>query len=270
MIGWTSHPGVAWGCAGCAGRLRWAMTRESAIPSRGDCGATVGGGAPRGGRATRRWGLRGVTAMGQTPCISVKTVPGGALARTPSIGEPRSALLPPHDLSARERHRPVSDDAAPCHPLQPDGIEIADGVREEPRAVVQCTRMCAGRSAWRFGSPAQWCARMRSGGGGIAAARERDRQPLATDLAFSSSAVPSAITCPWSITAIRSARRSASSRYCVVSSSGRALARPVRGSRPTSRGGCAGRGRSSARRGTAPAARTRAAARSRRRRMPPE
>ena len=36
--------------------------------------------------------------------------------------------------------------------------------------------------------------------------------------AFSSSAVPSAITSPWSITTIRSASRSASSRYCVVSS----------------------------------------------------
>ncbi len=36
--------------------------------------------------------------------------------------------------------------------------------------------------------------------------------------ALSSSAVPSAITLPWSITTISSASRSASSRYCVVSS----------------------------------------------------
>ena len=36
--------------------------------------------------------------------------------------------------------------------------------------------------------------------------------------ALSSSAVPSAITMPWSMTAMRSASRSASSRYCVVSS----------------------------------------------------
>ena len=43
------------------------------------------------------------------------------------------------------------------------------------------------------------------------------RSPPTWDL--SSSAVPRAITRPWSITAIWSARRSASSRYCVVSSS---------------------------------------------------
>ena len=51
----------------------------------------------------------------------------------------------------------------------------------------------------------------------------------------------------------------------------RALADEARGSRPTSRSGCAGRGPSSARRGSAAAGRPmRAAPRSRRRRMPPE
>ena len=88
--------------------------------------------------------------------------------------------------------------------------------------------------------------------------------------AFSSSAVPSAITRPWSITVIRSARRSASSRYWVVSrtvvpsatSSSIASHRSIRerGSRPvvgSSRNSTGGRA-------------TSAAARSSRRRMPPE
>ena len=88
--------------------------------------------------------------------------------------------------------------------------------------------------------------------------------------ALSSSAVPSAITCPWSTTAIRSASRSASSRYWVVSrtvvpsptsssiASHRSIrergSRPVVGSSRNSTGGLA----------------TSAAARSSRRRMPPE
>ena len=69
----------------------------------------------------------------------------------------------------------------------------------------------------------------------------------------SSSEVPRAMTLPWSITAIRSASRSASSRYCVVS---RGSCRPRRDRRscPTSRPGRGGRGRSSARRGRARAA----------------
>ena len=87
---------------------------------------------------------------------------------------------------------------------------------------------------------------------------------------LSSSEVPSAITRPWSITAMRSASRSASSRYCVVSSTvvPRATrssivshsARRLRGSSPvvgSSRKSTGGRA-------------TRAAARSSRRRMPPE
>ena len=87
---------------------------------------------------------------------------------------------------------------------------------------------------------------------------------------FSSSEVPSAITLPWSITEIRSASRSASSRYWVVSSTVVPSAtRPsivsqspirLRGSSPvvgSSRKSTGGRA-------------TSAAARSSRRRIPPE
>ena len=88
---------------------------------------------------------------------------------------------------------------------------------------------------------------------------------------FSSSDVPSAITVPRSITAIRSASWSASSRYCVVSSSVVPSRLQLADEAPTRRSGCAGRGPSSARRGTARSGRpTRLAARSSRRRMPPE
>ncbi len=88
--------------------------------------------------------------------------------------------------------------------------------------------------------------------------------------AFSSSLVPSAITLPWSITTIWSASRSASSRYCVVSSTVLPAATRasivshmptrLRGSSPvvgSSRNSTGGRA-------------TSAAARSSRRRMPPE
>ena len=75
--------------------------------------------------------------------------------------------------------------------------------------------------------------------------------------------MPSAIRLPWSITAIRSARRSASSRYWVVSRT----VEPCRDARPRSppraRSGCAGRARWSARRGTAPAGARRARRRGR-------
>ena len=87
---------------------------------------------------------------------------------------------------------------------------------------------------------------------------------------LSSRLVPSAITRPWSITARRSARRSASSRYCVVSSTvvpPAAIARTMshtwlrlRGSRPV-----VGSSRKSSSGVT-----TRLAAMSSRRRMPPE
>ena len=89
-------------------------------------------------------------------------------------------------------------------------------------------------------------------------------------LSLSSSDVPSAITRPWSITTMWSARRSASSRYCVVSSTVVPAAvrasivshidRRLAGSSPvvgSSRYRTGGRN-------------TSAAARSRRRRMPPE
>ena len=70
---------------------------------------------------------------------------------------------------------------------------------------------------------------------------------------------------------IRSASWSASSRYCVVSSTVVPPATSAAHRRPTPRCGCAGRARWSARPGTAPAgARIRLAARSSRRRMPPE
>ena len=94
------------------------------------------------------------------------------------------------------------------------------------------------------------------------------RSPPISD--FSSSDVPWAITLPWSMTTIESARRSASSRYWVVSStvvppatrSSIVSHRPsrLRGSRPvvgSSRNSTGGR-------------KTSAAARSSRRRMPPE
>ena len=89
--------------------------------------------------------------------------------------------------------------------------------------------------------------------------------------AFSSPGVPSAITRPWSMTAIRSASWSASSRYCVQS---RTVV-PVRDERaddvPDLVAASAGRARSSARRGTsAPGVTTMLAAMSSRRRMPPE
>jgi hypothetical protein len=87
---------------------------------------------------------------------------------------------------------------------------------------------------------------------------------------FSSSGVPSAMTRPWSITAIRSASRSASSRYCVVSSTVRPsptsssivvhTSRRLRGSRPVV---------GSSRKRTGGLA-TSAAPRSSLRRMPPE
>ncbi len=87
---------------------------------------------------------------------------------------------------------------------------------------------------------------------------------------FNTSDVPSAMTRPWSITAIVSARRSASSRYCVVrrtvvpSSTRFSMTshrlRRLRGSRPVV---------GSSRNRTGGLA-TSAAARSRRRRMPPE
>ncbi len=50
-----------------------------------------------------------------------------------------------------------------------------------------------------------------------AGSRSRTRTPPVPTDAFSSALVPSAITRPWSMTAMRSASRSASSRYCVVS-----------------------------------------------------
>ena len=110
-----------------------------------------------------------------------------------------------------------------------------------------------------------------------AAVRGRRRRPgcscsveLPTE-ALSSSGVPSATLRPRSITAIRSASWSASSRYCVVSRTVQPVGDQARGSCPTSGRGCAGRGRWSARRGRSAAAGViRLAARSRRRRMPPE
>ena len=75
----------------------------------------------------------------------------------------------------------------------------------------------------------------------------RNPEPVA---AFSSRLVPSAILRPWSITAIRSASWSASSRYCVVSR----IVTPdsaSRGSCATRSGAPSGQARSSARRGTA-------------------
>ena len=81
--------------------------------------------------------------------------------------------------------------------------------------------------------------------------------------AFSSSAVPSAMTRPWSMTAMRSARRSASSRYCVVSSTVVPVGDEVLDRLPQLERGCAGPGRSSARRGRAPAGARRAPPRGR-------
>ena len=66
-------------------------------------------------------------------------------------------------------------------------------------------------------------------------------------------AVPWAITWPWSMTTIWSASRSASSRYCVVSSTVVPCADELVDDASTGRCGCSGRGRWSARRGTAPA-----------------
>ena len=90
--------------------------------------------------------------------------------------------------------------------------------------------------------------------------------------ALSSRLVPSAILRPWSITAIRSASWSASSRYWVVSRIGDARRRASRRIMPqTSARGSAGRARWWARRGRAPpASRPGEAAMSSRRRMPPE
>ena len=103
-----------------------------------------------------------------------------------------------------------------------------------------------------------------------ASARRDARAARRRRWSLSSSDVPSAITLPWSITTIRSARRSASSRYCVVSSTvvprrdarldRLPHARRLRGSSPvvgSSRNRTGGR-------------HTSAAARSSRRRMPPE
>jgi hypothetical protein len=93
--------------------------------------------------------------------------------------------------------------------------------------------------------------------------------PAPTD-DFSSPGVPSAMTLPWSITAIRPASRSASSRYCVVSRTVVPLATTIRmmsqtwlrlrGSRPVV--GSSRNSRSGVLRMLAPM--------SRRRRMPPE
>ena len=65
-------------------------------------------------------------------------------------------------------------------------------------------------------APARRARRRRRRRGAPPGARRRARS-------LSSSEVPSAIRRPWSITAIVSARRSASSRYCVVSSDRRAF-----------------------------------------------
>ena len=71
---------------------------------------------------------------------------------------------------------------------------------------------------------------------------------------MSSPPCPRRSTRPWSITTRSSASWSASSRYCVVSRTVVPVRRRARGSCPTARCGSAGRARSSARRGTAPAA----------------
>ena len=86
---------------------------------------------------------------------------------------------------------------------------------------------------------------------------------VAPSRSFSSVAVPSAITLPWSMTTMLSASRSASSRYCVVSSTVVPLLDERPRSRPTARCGPAGRGRWWARRGTAPAGGARARRRGR-------
>ena len=83
---------------------------------------------------------------------------------------------------------------------------------------------------------------------GSASATCRKPEPVA---AFSSRLVPSAIFLPWSMTAMRAASWSASSRYCVVSR----IVTPESGERadhaPDALARLRDRGRSSARRGTA-------------------
>ena len=71
---------------------------------------------------------------------------------------------------------------------------------------------------------------------------------------LSSAGVPSATMRPRSSTAMRSASWSASSRYCVVSRIGDAVGDQVADELPHDRGGCAGPGRWSARRGRSAAA----------------
>ena len=183
----------------------------------------------------------------------------------PRLGLGLAASWP---VSVRKTSSSVGRRTATSSTLEPRLVEPAHGLHDRAAAVLD--RQRAPR-ALRSAAPRRPCRRAPRPPRAPCSRPARwtsSRSPPTRSL--SSSAVPSAITRPWSMTAMRSASRSASSRYWVVrrtvvpsatsasivshSSSRLRGSRPVVGSSRKSTGGRA----------------TSAAARSSRRRMPPE
>ena len=160
-----------------------------------------------------------------------------------------------HVVERRAAERDVVDRRrrrrrAGARPRRSRPCALRTGTRTTPSSSV-------GRLVGHLGQRGDRRARRRPRPRGAPRAARRRRWSL------SSSEVPSAITLPWSITTIRSARRSASSRYCVVSSTVVPAGDARLDRLPHAEAAARVEARSSARRGTAPAGGARARPRGR-------
>src|SRR5699024_2611990 len=191
--------------------------------------------------------------------------PWGSSVVVSSSGSPEcSALRPVRDRNTSSRLGRWSPMSSSSMPASVNAAAIpASAETPSDGAVIRR----ASRSTWRSAIRAARMSTARSTSSGRETVTTRLAAP---ERSLSSSGVPSAMTPPWSITITRSANWSASSRYCVVSSS---VVPSRTRSRSTSQSSLRERGSSpvvgSSRNSTGGAA-TRLAARSSRRRMPPE
>ncbi len=220
-------------------------------------------------KESSRSGARGMRRRLRLASTSVSEMRvADAAHRSPSSPAPSSASAA---WPVRREEDVVEGRAAQRHVVDPDPglVEAAHGLGDRARALVdRHPQDAVGAAIGRSVGDRRQRRDRRLGVGLGPRGVTSSRSPPTWSL--SSSELPSAITRPWSITAIRSARRSASSRYWVVSSTVVPSAtrpsivsqRPMRlrGSSPvvgSSRKRTGGRA-------------TSAAARSRRRRIPPE
>src|SRR5690606_29619985 len=218
------------------------------------------------GEPARQTGFGAIDRGGSRTHRAAPSVFSAGRAASAAVSESRSASWPVrvrNTSSSDGRRSPTSWICTPAAPSSP----MASTRACEPLPTGTTSRRSEG-SRWM--SPSASGFSTRSAAGRVAAESTVSSMRSPPTMDFSSSAVPRAMTLPWSMTAMASASRSASSMYWVVSSR---VVPPATSSSMTSHRSSRARGSSpvvgSSRNSTGGLA-TSAPARSSLRRMPPE